>query len=93
MGKSTSGAKKTEKAQMITSKRVEGEVQHNDGMYVSKFRPSESKEFEEDLLLRTIQIQRCDTENTPEEFQRRFADGMRLSIVTTTEITVPGFET
>jgi hypothetical protein len=37
-------------------------------------------------LLGTIQIHREDTSDTPEEFQHRFAVGMCLDIVTTTEI-------
>jgi len=38
-------------------------------------------------LLGAIQIYRCNTENMPEDFQRRFPVGARLSIVTSTEIT------
>jgi hypothetical protein len=43
-------------------------------------------------LLETIQFHREDTEDTPEEFQHRFPIGMRLGILTITEITKKGCE-
>jgi hypothetical protein len=42
-----------------------------------------------DLLLETIQIHREDTQDTPEEFRRRFPVGLMLTILTTTEISFP----
>ena len=73
---------------MLTSKRVEGEVEYNDGEF-AEIQTVGIEGIEKNLLLETMQLRRCDTENTPDEFQRRFAVGMRLGILTTTEITVP----
>jgi hypothetical protein len=42
--------------------------------------------IEKDLWLGTLQIHRENTRDTPEEFRRRFSVGMRLDVVTTTEI-------
>jgi hypothetical protein len=74
--------------QMLTRKRVEGEVEYNDGEF-AEIQTIGVEGIEKNLCLETIQIHRCDTENTPEEFQRRFPVGMRLGVMTTTEITVP----
>jgi len=70
---------------MFTSKRVEGEVEYNDGEF-AEIQTIGIEGIEKDLWLDTVQIHRVDTENTPEEFQRRFPVSMRLSILTTTEI-------
>jgi hypothetical protein len=72
---------------MLTSKRVEGEVEFNDGEF-AEIQTIGIEGIEKDLWLDTVQIHRVDTENTPEEFQRSFRVGMRLGIVTTTEINV-----
>jgi hypothetical protein len=74
------------KDQTIIRKRVEGEVEYNDGHF-AEVQTAGIGGIEKHLILETIQISRCDTTNTPEEFQRRFPVGMRLGILTTTEIT------
>ena len=73
---------------MLTSKRVEGQVEYNDGEF-AEIQTIGIEGIEKNLLLETIQLHRGDTQDTPEEFRRRFPVGMRLGIVTTTEITVP----
>jgi hypothetical protein len=75
-----------EKKQMHTRKRVEGEVQYNNGEFAEVLTFGIDG-VEKDLALETIQIHCEDTEDTPEEFQNRFRVGMRLSILTITEIT------
>ena len=72
---------------MLISKRVAGEVDYNDGEF-AEVQTIGIEGIEEDLLLEPIQISRDDTEDTPEEFQRRFPVGMMLGILTTTEITL-----
>ncbi len=72
---------------MVVRKKVEGEVQFNDGEF-AEVQTIGIEAIEKDLLLDTIQIQCSDFQNTPDEFQRRFPVGMRLGILTTTEITV-----
>ena len=71
---------------MATRKRVEGEVEHNDGEF-AEIQTIGTEGIEKDLLLETIQIHRGDTHDTPEEFQHRFPVGVRLCILTTTEVT------
>jgi len=75
-----------EKTPMLTSKRVEGKVDYNDGSF-AEVATHGIERIETGLALETIQIHREDTENTPEEFQRRFPVGSTLSILTITEIT------
>jgi hypothetical protein len=64
---------------MLTSKRVEGEVEYNDGEFAEVLTFG-IEGIDKDLLLETIQLHREDTADTPEEFQHRFAIGMRLGI-------------
>jgi hypothetical protein len=71
---------------MIIRKRVEGEVEYNDGVFAEVLSHG-IEGIQKDLLLETIQIHVEDTEDMPEDFQRRFPVGMRLSILTVTEIT------
>jgi hypothetical protein len=71
---------------MVTSKRVEGEVEYNDGEF-AEVQTIGIEGIEQGLLLGAIQIYRCNTENMPEDFQRRFLVGAQLSIGTSTEIT------
>jgi hypothetical protein len=71
---------------MINRKRVEGKVEFNDGEFAEVLTYG-IEGIEKDLMLETIQIHCEDIEDTPEEFQQRFPVGMRLSIVTSTEIT------
>jgi hypothetical protein len=81
-------AKGMEKTRMRTSKRVEGQVEYNDGEF-AEVQTVGIEGIEKNLFLETIQIHRGDAQNTPEEFRRRFPVGLMLSILTTTEITVP----
>jgi hypothetical protein len=74
-----------EKIQMVTSKRVEGEVEYNDGQS-AEVRTIGIEGIEEGLWLDTIQIHREDTQGTREEFRQRFPVGMELWILTITEI-------
>jgi hypothetical protein len=71
---------------MLTSKRVEGTVEYNNGEF-AEILTYGIEGIEKDLLLETIQIHCEDTEDMPEDFQRRFPVGTRLRIVTSTEIT------
>jgi len=75
-----------EKTQMIVRKQVEGAVQYNNGEFAEVDTIGIEK-VEKDFLLETIQVHRCDTEDTSEEFQRRFPVDVRLDILTITEIT------
>jgi hypothetical protein len=70
---------------MIITKTVEGEVDFNDGEF-AEVKAIGIEGIEKNLWLSTFQIHREDTEDTPEEFQRRFPVGMSLHVVTTTEI-------
>jgi len=76
-----------EKTQMVVTKRVAGVVKHNDGDF-SVVQTVGIEGPEKDLLLDEVQFHREDTEDTPEEFQRRLPVGMWLDITTTTEITL-----
>ncbi len=80
-----------EKTQMVIRKRVEGEVQYNDGEF-AEILTIGLEGNEEGLLLETFQIHQSDTENTPEEFRQRFPVGTTLSILTITEITTKSAE-
>ena len=59
---------------MLTGKRVESEVEYNTGEF-AEIQTVGMEGIERALLLETIQIRRCDTKNTSEEFQQRFAVG------------------
>jgi len=72
---------------MVVRKRVAGVVEHNDGEF-SVVQTVGIEEPEKGLLLEEVQFHREDTEDTPEEFERRFPVGMWLDITTTTEITL-----
>lgn len=72
---------------MLTSERVEGEIEYNNGQFAEVLTYG-TEGIDKGLALETIQIHVEDTENTPEEFQRRFPVGATLSILTITEITV-----
>ena len=73
-------------------KRVEGEVQYNDGQF-AEVQTNGIEGIEEDILLETIQIHREDTDDTESEFKHRFPVGMWLDILTTTEIFVQPTDT
>jgi hypothetical protein len=70
---------------MVIRKRVEGEVLYNNGDF-AEVATIGIEGIEKDLWLDTIQIDCSQTEDTPEEFQHRFPVGMRLCILTITEI-------
>ena len=72
---------------MTTRKRVEGEVHYNDGWFAELFSYG-TEGIDKGIQQEMIQIHCEDTEDTPEEFKRRFPVGTPLSILTLTEITV-----
>jgi hypothetical protein len=74
---------------MTVRNRVEGEVQYNDGEF-AEVQTNGVEGIENSLLLDTIHIQRKDTDDKPEEFQRRFPVGMWLDIEATTKLTPKG---
>jgi hypothetical protein len=74
-----------EKTRIVSQKRVHGEVEYNDGEF-AEIQTVGIEGLEKDMLLETIQAHREDTEDTPEEFQRRFPVGSWLDIFTTIEI-------
>ena len=74
---------------MLTRKRVEREVDYNNGWFAEVLTYG-IEGIEKDLLLDTIQLHIEDTADTEEEFQQRFPVGTTLCILTTTEITVLG---
>ncbi len=76
---------------MLTSKRVEGEVEYNDGQFAEVLTYG-TEGIEKGLALETIQIHVEDTEDEPAEFQKRFPVGTKLSILTITEITTKSAE-
>ena len=70
---------------MIIAKKVAGDVDLNDGEF-AEVTTIGVEVIEKDLLLDTFQIHREDTDDTPDQFRRRFSIGMRLDITTTTKI-------
>jgi len=73
------------KARVVIRKRVKGWVDYNDGEF-AEIQIVGIEGIEKDLWLKTIQIHREDTNDTPEDFQRRFPVDMWLDILTTTDI-------
>jgi hypothetical protein len=71
---------------MVINKKTKGEIDYNDGEF-AEIQTSGIEGSEEDLLLETLQIHRGNASCSPEEFRQRFPAGMRLDVVTTTEIT------
>jgi hypothetical protein len=85
---------RVEGGQVIVTKRVEGEVQFNDGEF-AEVQTYGIEGIEKDLLLKNVHIHREDTVNTNDEFQKRFSVGTVLQITTTTEFTIklePGLD-
>jgi hypothetical protein len=72
---------------MHTSKRIEGQVEYNDGEFAEVLTYG-IEGIEKNLHMEEIQLHRDYTEDTPQQFQQRFPVGTRLSIVTTTEIII-----
>jgi hypothetical protein len=56
---------------VIVTKRVEGEVQFNDGEF-AEVQTYGIEGIEKDLLLKTVHIHRGDTDNTSVSFKRHF---------------------
>ena len=76
-----------ETTRLLISKAVKGRIEYNDGEF-AEVQTVGIEGIEEDLLLATIQIHRWDTQDTFEQFQRKFQVGMWLEIITTTEISI-----
>jgi hypothetical protein len=71
---------------MVVHKKVAGEVQYNDGEF-AEVQTIGIEGIKKNLLLETIQLHRGDTRDTPEGFRHRFPAGVRLAVLTTTEVT------
>ena len=71
---------------MFTSKRVEGQVEYNNGEFAEVVTIG-IEGIEKGLCLDTIQISSCDTNDTAEQFLDRCPVGASLCIQTTIEIT------
>jgi hypothetical protein len=69
----------------ISRKRVHGEVEHNDGEF-AEIQTMGIEGIEKDLLLETIQVHRCDTDDSGEQFRDRYPVGSWLDIRTTIEV-------
>jgi hypothetical protein len=69
---------------MMIRKRLAGKVQYNDGQFV-EIQTVGTEGLEKSLLMETIQVDRSETADTPEQFQHRFPGGMWLEIWTTME--------
>ena len=67
---------------MIITKKVEGEVDYNDGEF-AETKTIGIEGIEDGLWLGTMQIRRVNMEDTWEDFLQRLPVGMRLRIVTT----------
>ena len=72
---------------MVITKRVEGEVEYNDGEF-AEVQTYGVEGIEKNLLLEALQIHREDTGDTTEEFQKQFPIGTVMEILTTTKITI-----
>src|SRR5262249_32619038 len=70
---------------MMIRKRLAGEVHYNDGQFI-EIQTVGTEGLEKSLLIETIQVDRSETTDTPEQFQRRFPIGMWLEICTTMEL-------
>ena len=68
-----------DETRVVVRKKVEGRVQYNDGEFV-EVQTVGIEGIEKDLLLETIQIHCEDTNDTPDEFERRFPVGMWLEM-------------
>jgi len=66
-------------------KTVAAEVNFNDGEF-AEVKTVGVEGIERNLWLGTFQIHRSDTDDTPDEFRRKFSIGMRLDVITTTKI-------
>jgi len=71
---------------IVFRKRVQGEVEFNDGEF-AEIQTVGIEGIEKDLLLQTIQVHRGDTGYSCEQFQRKVPVGSWLKICTTIEVT------
>jgi hypothetical protein len=69
------------KTVIINRKQIEGVVESNDGDF-AEIETNGIDGLEEGLLLETVTIERNETKETPEQFQRRLQVGMRVDIET-----------
>jgi hypothetical protein len=70
----------------VSRKRVRGDVEHNDGEF-AEIQTLGIEGIEKDLLLKTIQVHRCDTDYSREQFRDRYPVGSWLDVCTTIEVT------
>ena len=70
---------------MVVTKKVEGEIDYNDGDF-AEVKTIGIEGTENELWLGTMQIHRAKFEYTSDEFRERYPVGMLLQIETTTEI-------
>ena len=73
------------KIKLTIRKRAEGQVQCNKGDFAEIVTHGISG-IDTGLILDTIQISRFDTNDEPEEFQRKFRVGALLKITTTVDV-------
>jgi hypothetical protein len=71
---------------IVFRKRVQGEVEFNDGEF-AEIQTVGIEGIEKDLLLQTIQVHRGDTAYSCEQFERKVPVGSWLTICTTIEVT------
>jgi hypothetical protein len=67
------------------NKKLRGPVEYNDGAF-AEVQTLGVEGIEKNLLLATIQINRCEVGDAPEEFRHNFQVGMWLEVSATTEI-------
>lgn len=80
-----------DQTRMVVRKRVEGRIDYNDGEF-AEVQIVGIEGIELGLWLETIQLHREDTNDTSDEFRRRFPHGMWLDILTITDITAQASE-
>lgn len=80
-----------DQTRMVVRKRVEGRIDYNDGEF-AEVQIVGIEGIELGLWLETIQLHREDTNDTSDEFRRRFPQGMWLDILTITDITAQASE-
>ena len=74
-----------EKLQLLARRRVKGEIQYNDGNF-AEVQTAGIEGIDENILLKVIQLYVEDTDDTPEQFLRRFPVGSWIEITTTTRV-------
>ena len=76
------------KTHIINRKQIEGVVESNDGDF-AEIETNGIEGIEEGLLLDTITIERNETKEEPEHFQRRLPVGMWVDIETVITVQQP----